>query len=60
MQLAVMLLIVVGGAAEAFDLHDIRLLRDSGYRWCRGCDLSEANLQDTDLSGASLRSVTSV
>jgi uncharacterized protein YjbI with pentapeptide repeats len=56
MQFAVMLLLMfVGGAAEAFDMHDIRLLRDSGYRWCRGCDLSEANLQDAELSGAQLQ-----
>jgi hypothetical protein len=55
MQLAVMLLVVGSGAAKAFDLHDIRQLRDSGYRWCRQCDLSRIQLQDADLSGAQLQ-----
>jgi Pentapeptide repeats (8 copies) len=43
------------GPAIAFDMLDVRLLRDSGYRWCRGCDLREVQFQDANLRSAELQ-----
>ena len=43
------------GPAFAFDMLDVRQLRDSGYRWCRKCDLSDIQLQGGNLRRAQLQ-----
>jgi hypothetical protein len=54
--ISLMLALAFGaGPAVAFDMLDVRQFRDSGYRWCRKCDLSWIKLKGVDLRRADLR-----
>ena len=45
-----LLVALAAAPGHAFDLHDIRYFRETGYRWCRACDLSFAQFQGADLT----------